>query len=343
MVHTLNRSDVTAALRGWRRLGADPSEITCPAIESIAFRDVLEFYLMLNGVRAARWRDGNGRLTDMQTLPRIVANLFRDLGALPYHVVRQRRAARHAVRNAGDRLLPPTDPARALYLRSDHWFGTRSGGSVGHVRGVIDGFRRVGIAMDVIATDALSGVPADERFHLCRPVYAAGRNIPCVPELAYNDQLIDFAERGWAAWRPDFIYQRLSLCNFAGAELRRRRRVPYVCEYNGSIAWMARHWDKRPLLLERTALAIEDAALACADLVVAVSAASRRELIDRGVSADRILVNPNGVDPDSYQPAIDGGRIRAQYGIGDEVVIGFIGTFGKWHGAEILEIGRAHV
>jgi glycosyltransferase involved in cell wall biosynthesis len=325
---------VTAALRGFRRIGAEPVEILCPAVESIAFRDVIELYLALSGVRDARWRDGDGCVAGRQSLLRIAANLLSDLGALPYQILRQRRRARTVVDQVGARLRPPAEPARALYLRSDHWFGTRSGGSVGHIRGVIDGLRRLGISTEVVATDRLAGIPADGQFHLCRPIYGAGRNLPSVPELAYNDQMTRFVEDNWAAWRPDFIYQRLSLCNFAGAELRRCHRVPYVCEYNGSLAWMARHWDKRPLLLERTALAIEGAALACADLVVAVSEASRSELVDRGIRADRILVNPNGVDPDIYHPAVDGSAVRARYGIGDELVIGFIGTFGKWHGAE---------
>jgi len=157
-----------------------------------------------------------------------------------------------------------------------------------------------------------------------------------VRELTYNDRLLAFAEKNWAAWRPDFIYQRLSLCNVVGAELRRRHRVPYVCEYNGSHAWMARHWDKRPLFLERTALALEETALAGADLVVVVSEPSRQELLARGVDDARILVNPNGVDPDIYHPQVEGNDVRTRYGIGDETVIGFIGTFGKWHGAEML-------
>lgn len=336
MVRKLNRSDVTAALRGMRRLGPKQLEIFCPAIDAIAFRDVIELYLALSGSGAAHWRDVDGNLAECQSLPRIMANLVRDVGALPHQVLRQRRRAREIVEQAGARRLLSEKAARALYLRTDHWFGTRSGGSVGHVRGVIDGFRRLGIGTEVVATDQLAGVPDNAQFHLCRPVYAAGRNLPCVPELAYNDELLSYTERNWAIWRPDFIYQRLSLCNIAGAELRRRYRIPYVCEYNGSFAWMARHWDKRPLFLERTALAIESAALACADVVVAVSEASRRELLDREIEDDRILVNPNGVDPEMYHPSVDGGAVRARYGLGDDLVIGFIGTFGKWHGAEML-------
>ena len=60
------------------------------------------------------------------------------------------------------------------------------------------------------------------------------------------------------------------------------------------------------------------------------------EVVSRGVDATRVLVNPNGVDPDRYSPAVDGAAVRAKYGLQNAIVVGFIGTFGPWHGAEML-------
>ena len=51
---------------------------------------------------------------------------------------------------------------------------------------------------------------------------------------------------------------------------------------------------------------------------------------------DKILVNPNGVDPTRYSPEIDGGPMREKLRIQGKTVLGFIGTFGRWHGAEVL-------
>ncbi len=48
------------------------------------------------------------------------------------------------------------------------------------------------------------------------------------------------------------------------------------------------------------------------------------------------MVNPNGVDPKFYSPSLDGEEVRSRYGLQDKTVIGFIGTFGLWHGAEVL-------
>src|SRR5262249_28131156 len=81
---------------------------------------------------------------------------------------------------------------------------------------------------------------------------------------------------------------------------------------------------------------IEQPNLAAADLVVAVSAAMRDEIVARGIERAKILVNPNGVDPDRYRPDVDGRSVRARLGLDHAIVIGFIGTFGPWHGAEVL-------
>jgi glycosyltransferase involved in cell wall biosynthesis len=73
-----------------------------------------------------------------------------------------------------------------------------------------------------------------------------------------------------------------------------------------------------------------------ATLVVVVSDVLREEVVERGVPPDRVLVNPNGVDTDHYSPHIDGADVRRKYSLDGKLVIGFIGTFGAWHGAEVL-------
>ena len=64
-----------------------------------------------------------------------------------------------------------------------------------------------------------------------------------------------------------------------------------------------------------------------ADLVVVVSRAMRDELAARGIDVARILVNPNGVDPDRYTPSIDGTTVTRRLGLTGKTVVGFISTF----------------
>src|SRR6202012_2662605 len=45
---------------------------------------------------------------------------------------------------------------------------------------------------------------------------------------------------------------------------------------------------------------------------------------------------PNGVDPEMFPPAINARDLRRKLGLEGKTVIGFIGTFGPWHGTEQL-------
>lgn len=113
--------------------------------------------------------------------------------------------------------------------------------------------------------------------------------------------------------------------------------VPLVLEYNGSDAWISRHWGHQPIRREDLVLKIEELNFKKAVLVVVVSEALATEVAQRGVPRERVLVVPNGVDTDRFHPAVDGLPTRARYGIGlEETVIGFVGSFGPWHGAEVL-------
>src|SRR5207247_1758913 len=131
------------------------------------------------------------------------------------------------------------------------------------------------------------------------------------------------------------IYRQYGLNTYAGLRVAHRYGVPFVLEYNGSEVWVSRHWG-RPLQYEHLSERIERLNLSAADLIVVVSRALADEIVRRGVDISRVLVNPNGVDPERYRPDVDGRAVRARYGLGDFTVVGFIGTFGPWHGAEVL-------
>lgn len=113
--------------------------------------------------------------------------------------------------------------------------------------------------------------------------------------------------------------------------------LPYVLEYNGSEIWCEEHWGSNQLRFIDLARKIERLTFEKADLITCVSNPLKDQLVEMGIQADKIMVNPNGVNPDIYRPDIDGSEIRKKYGIAEStVVIGFIGTFGAWHGAELL-------
>jgi glycosyltransferase involved in cell wall biosynthesis len=87
---------------------------------------------------------------------------------------------------------------------------------------------------------------------------------------------------------------------------------------------------------------IEKYNLTNASMIVVVSEVSKKQLLKRGIPESKILINPNGVDTEQYNPGISGDPVRVLYSIKKtQTVFGFIGTFGQWHG--VLEMAQAIV
>jgi glycosyltransferase involved in cell wall biosynthesis len=224
--------------------------------------------------------------------------------------------------------------ASPLYLRTDLSFGVRAGGSVAHISGVLNELDRFTGPVMVLTTDDIPTLKSGVEMHLVPPAEAFW-NFRELPTFLLNDAFDAAADATTGRCRPAFVYQRYSLNNYAGLRIARRHRVPFVLEYNGSEIWMGRHWS-RPLRHEALARRIELLNLSSADLIVVVSRAMQEEIVARGIDPRSICVNPNGADATRYRPDIDGTPVRERYGLRGMVVAGFTGTFGPWHGAEVL-------
>lgn len=223
-----------------------------------------------------------------------------------------------------------------LYLRADAWVPLKAGGSVAHTRGVLYGLRHYGFAPTVVSPTPLPGVAEAGLSEVV--IASAGTLIRNVPDLNLAEYGRTLTRRllPWAAQRPwAFLYQRASLLNWSGMEVARRCGIPFILEFNGPEIWVNQHWG-HPLLFRRLAERVERANLMQADLIIVVSRALEATLLAEGVDPERVLVNPNGVDPDEYHPAISVEGVRARLGLEGRLVMGFVGTFGRWHGAEIL-------
>lgn len=226
-------------------------------------------------------------------------------------------------------------PRRLLYLNSNLWFGLKVGGSVGHVAGVVNAFSRSGLDVSLATAPDPVMVAPSVRVQRLEPPASIG--------LPFELNFYSFQRcvlRTLARESMDICYQRLSIGSYAGVVLSRRLAVPLVIEWNGSEAWAAKHWG-RPLRYEALALAAEDVSLRHAHLIVTVSTALRDELVERGVDSDRIVCHPNGVDPTIFDPGRFSPAARAALRSAHEIpehatVVTFLGTFGRWHGAEVL-------
>ena len=229
-----------------------------------------------------------------------------------------------------DRSAPP------IYLRTEQIFGTIAGGSVGHTAGVLNNLGHVFGKPCFFSSTPIGTVAADIPTYIIPP-QPGFRDFPYLNDYRYNEHFTNQVRAHLGDRRPAFVYQRYCLNNYSGVELARGYGVPLVLEFNGSEVWVNRNWGKRPAArYERLSEQIERVNLTAADLIVVVSQPIKDDLVAAGIPADRILVNPNGVDCERYSPNVAAGPVRGRHGLEGRTVIGFIGTFGPWHGAEVL-------
>jgi glycosyltransferase involved in cell wall biosynthesis len=223
---------------------------------------------------------------------------------------------------------------RVVFLRATPGPGTQAGGAASHIKGVVEGLESLGVEVRIISNDQIAGLNVSEdRLDIVPPQPGGGSRalFDIHNNLVFTRGVVPLIER----LHPDFIYQRYARFSWAGVVAAMRIKRPLFLEYNGSEVWVGRHWDRVGSLdlLER----YERLNLDAAARIFVVSEVERRNLEARGVRSEKIVVNPNGVDVERFRPGVGGIDARRELRIeADEVVAGFVGTFGPWHGVEKL-------
>jgi glycosyltransferase involved in cell wall biosynthesis len=233
---------------------------------------------------------------------------------------------------------------KILYLRTD--IGDTpltAGGSVAHTLGVIEGFLSLGysvICASSVMHTLLQKLPLQALYTLANPrlLYFLRWKLNCLlSSLFFTVQTLRYLRHT----NIDFIYQRYSLLNCTGVLLSKIKKVNLILEYNGSEVWVDTFWTKKKWPSLRFLISVfERINLKYAHLIVVVSQPLCDELVARGFAQEKILVNPNGVNTEFFDPAKlldERSTLRKELHIEYQFVFGFIGTFSAWHGIEILE------
>ena len=226
------------------------------------------------------------------------------------------------------------------YARTQFWFNLKAGGSVGHTLGVLIGFKKNNCEVKIISNEKFLGIDEFD-YIIIKPRYKR-----FLGEFIYNFYARNRFKNEILKFSPDIIYHRYTGNTFFVAKIAKELNIPLILEFNSFDTWKMKHWSGSRNILTgfineqivyNIVKRIENYNLKNASLIVVVSEPLKADLLNLGIPEEKILVNPNRVDPQKFDPEIITGeetsKLKRSLGIDeDKVVVGFSGTFGEWHG-----------
>lgn len=203
-------------------------------------------------------------------------------------------------------------------------FGSK--GSSVHVQEVIRALRRRGAEVELFASRRGGEPPADLAELPVRRLPRPPKGDTAARERAALAANRDLAEALRRAGPFDLVYERYALWSHAGMTHAAEQGIPALLEVNAPlIEEQAIH---RELVDTAAARRVAEQVFATADRLLAVSGPVADYLAGFPGTEGRIVVLPNGVDPQRFAP-----RPKIER---DGFTVGFLGTLKPWHGLPLL-------
>jgi glycosyltransferase involved in cell wall biosynthesis len=223
-----------------------------------------------------------------------------------------------------------------LQLNAPTGYGT-------HMREMINAWRKIGIEVKTLIAGDLSrgafeGVP--QKRHQNYKEF-----IPKLVWETFKDfQLMRFdasLEKKLSQviddFQPDLIYERVTYLQNSGVKTANRKAIRHISEVNAPYPLERVELSGKSLLVS-FGRNVERQILAASNKIVVVSTAlaDHFEAILPGVKS-KVLVVPNNVNQDKVVLQPDKiQELRKEFGLADQLVVGFVGSIFPYHGVDIL-------
>jgi glycosyltransferase involved in cell wall biosynthesis len=204
-----------------------------------------------------------------------------------------------------------------------------------HIEEMIEALRSLGHEVIVVAPAAAdnakfgddAGTVAWLKRHMPRFIYE-------LMELAYSLMAYRRLARAIHEHQPDCLYERYNLFQPAGVWIKRRYRLPFLLEVNAPIFNERAHYDG--ISLKKLARWSERYTWRNADVVLPVTRVLGDIVQQAGVSAERIVVIPNGINTQRFGASPDTVAAKRALGLEGQLVLGFTGFVRDWHGMDTV-------
>lgn len=229
-------------------------------------------------------------------------------------------------------------PSARTYEHARHWV------ALGHEVTVITGFPNhpTGIIRPEYRGQLVRREKADGIDLLRTWIY-------CAPNKGFFKRVLNFLSFFCSSFilgalltrRPDVVVGTSPqfFCAVSAWLLSVLKRVPFVFEVRDIWPQSAIELGalKNPLLI-RALETIELLLYRRAALIVIVAESTKPYLLAKGIPADKIVLIPNGIDPQylAQAKAASGESVRAETGLQDKFIVSYIGTHGLSHALDTV-------
>ena len=167
------------------------------------------------------------------------------------------------------------------------------------------------------------------------------RNVPSpLREWREIGALAKRLDRLVTEWKPDQLHVHSPVLNaLAALQVSKRRGIPLIYEIRAfwEDAAVGNGTGSEGSAKYRLTRLLETHAAHRADAVAVICEGLRKDLVERGIDADKIMVSPNGVDMAMFgNPLAPDPLFADSLGLAGADVVGFIGSFYDYEGLDDL-------
>ncbi len=222
-------------------------------------------------------------------------------------------------------------PKKILFWRADFYNASPEGGLFTTFYETVKSFNKLGIETAWVHSGPLRKPEGTKYYEIKHN--SLFRNLPEIPLLLYNAKSEKELRRIIEIEKPDLIYHFQAFFNYKINNIAKEYDIPVFMQLEGILQWVKENWGKTyfPSLLRK----MEIESWRGVDEFFVVSNFVKEQLHNFGIDNSRIHLITSKADTEHFRPDISGDKIKKEFNLEGDI-IGFLGTFAKWHGIEFL-------